>query len=600
MFIAAAAIIAPFVWDASDAPSFFPTSAVLADGPSSYKIGSAVTLFQTPRVSVEGGTIALASSQSYRARTVEALFALLSGGSAAMVLDGATFTVDPVASDGASADEALGPLLSAARQMKFGTIYLRNCRVIVKKSGSRQEVIEQLSGKLAMKRQGKMEARGDFVLRGEEISFQATLKPGGQTTATRLPLRASFKGALMDASIDGHLVLGEPSIQLVATRATVSMPHLRKAARWLASSWPRGDGFASARVEGPLEWSGETISFEKANIELDGNTARGGLSLSLTERPQIEGTLAFDTLDLGPYLPEQPAGAGNAKSLSGMLDAALAMALDRSTSLIREIDADIRISAGEIVLQGENVGRGAAAVSIRDGKLQADLAEFEFADKGTGAFQFECDMTGIEPGYGIRGRLDGIEVGNAASLLFGTSILTGIGTIEGDLASSGSSEEALRASLAGKVSVIMTEGATVSVDIAALTSQATSAPRTGWSPPAGGATTLNQFSAQLSASRGVFATGALIGQSDKLDVAAEGTIDVGNKAVDMSMTVATKTLLSRVGAGSPSTRIVQIRGPWLNPTIRSPLQPDRSAQPLSPSTPPAPEPAATGALPDRG
>ncbi len=56
-------------------------------------------------------------------------------------------------------------------------------------------------------------------------------------------------------------------------------------------------------------------------------------------------------------------------------------------SLVRELDADLRISARSVAVGSDRFGRCAASVSIKDGKLLGELAEMELEQGGSGEGQ---------------------------------------------------------------------------------------------------------------------------------------------------------------------------------------------------------------------
>ena len=109
-------------------------------------------------------------------------------------------------------------------------------------------------------------------------------------------------------------------------------------------------------------------------MTLDGNEASGALVLNLAgDRPLIDGTLAFSALDLTPYVEA-------ARSQSFLFDRQTASwsAFDLSfPDHSAYVDADLRISAPKVALKGYGLGRGAATITVRSGKLLADIAELE-------------------------------------------------------------------------------------------------------------------------------------------------------------------------------------------------------------------------------
>src|SRR5690606_30093503 len=125
-------------------------------------------------------------------------------------------------------------------------------------------------------------------------------------------------------------------------------------------------------AKGLLTLAERAISFEHADFTLDGNAATGALMLKLgEERPLIEGTLDFASFDIAPYAtPSRPYALALA---SDWLSAIRIPGLS-SSSVLSDLDADVRISAANVVSGSDRLGRCAASVSIKDGKLYGEIA----------------------------------------------------------------------------------------------------------------------------------------------------------------------------------------------------------------------------------
>ena len=153
----------------------------------------------------------------------------------------------------------------------------------------------------------------------------------------------------------------------------LSSPSLRRVARWFGVPVPIADGLNAVAVKGQVNWARHAFAVEDAKVVIDGNEAAGALVLNLAgERPLIDATLAFHALDLTPY-------AEAARSQSFLFDRQTATwsLFDLSFPLIRHVDADLRISAPKVALKGFGLGRGAATIAVRSGKLLADIAELD-------------------------------------------------------------------------------------------------------------------------------------------------------------------------------------------------------------------------------
>ena len=133
-------------------------------------------------------------------------------------------------------------------------------------------------------------------------SMPRSLPASRSATPPRWPMKLALKGDLLEASFDGHLDVGEELAALRPGRAVDAQPapgvRAGSACRCRA---PRGS--TPLRVKGQINWARHTLAFEDAKVTIDGNEASGALVLNLAgERPLIDGTLAFNALDLTPYV----------------------------------------------------------------------------------------------------------------------------------------------------------------------------------------------------------------------------------------------------------------------------------------------------------
>ncbi len=371
-------LVVPLLVGGPGSDPAFTVAYVRAASRESFTLSSPVTLIDAPRVVLEKGTISLAAGKDGTAGSGAALYSLLAGGGADLILDGATIVFDrtvPMAgsSDGSSATalaEAMAPMVAALAERKFGMLVLRNATIVIKTPGGSEETLHSVTGELRSKSDSSLEAKGTLRLRGEELAFDiAGGVPQGKKDAP-IALRAALKGRLLNASLEGRLVKGE-RLQIAAPNAELIVPQLREAARWLGADWPVGQrGLGAFEAKGPLDWSEGSLSFENARFTLDGNMATGALSLTLgPDRPKIEGTLAFNSLNLAPYF--EASAAPPTLALAADWLSYIRLPGSVSSSLIREIDADVRISArarrlrrsepgtlrGELVDQGRQAFR---------------------------------------------------------------------------------------------------------------------------------------------------------------------------------------------------------------------------------------------------
>ena len=109
-------------------------------------------------------------------------------------------------------------------------------------------------------------------------------------------------------------------------------------------------------------------------------------------------------------------------------------AFDLSFPILRHIDADVRLSAAKVTIKSHGLvlGRGAATIAVRSGKLLADIAELE-VHAGKMNAQVTVNSNELLPRYTVRGKIENFDAGSAATALLGSPVITGRSTLSVDL-----------------------------------------------------------------------------------------------------------------------------------------------------------------------
>jgi AsmA protein len=493
------------------------------------------------------------------------------------VLDGPVFYLNAsgprtsapgVESGLASADyDTIAPLLvEQLVAMGFDALTLRQGTLHVTTADGSTETINDIEAELTGRRKGQVTGKGSFSVRGQRLAFDATLQaPTERGVPPRWPMKLSLKGDLLEASFDGHLSVAE-DLQM-SGHVELASPSLRRAARWLGVPVSVADGLNATVVKGQLNWARRTLAVEDAKVVLDGNEAAGALTLNLSgERPLIDATLAFSALDLTPY-------AEAVRSQSFLFDRQTASwsAFDLSFPLIKHVDADLRISAPKVTLKGYglSLGHGAATITVRSGKLLADIAELELHAGKTTA-QVTVDTNEIVPRYILRGKVENFDAGSAGAALFGSTVLTGRPTLSIDVQGVGQTPAELLRRLSGKAALTMAEGGRVALDLKALRAAAKANGPPGWGLLAKGQTNLEQVEVRALVRDGVLVTEAVQARSGAAGVAASGRIDLAQRTLDLQLFMKSSVPTDRPlkPADVVGSDTATVRGPWQEPFVR--------------------------------
>ena len=526
----------------------------------SYDITSSFEIGPDTGIRIGGGTIELANPAGSRAGPAT----LPEDGSASLIIDGGVFRIAG-GDTGEDVDPVMytAPLVDAVRNLKFEKLAIRRGTVEITLPSGQTETLTNVTADLTTRRRTSLSLRGTGTLRGQDISFDVSGPSllDSKAGASRA-LKAVVKSPLLQMSFEGRLVASD-ELRLQG-QANVSVTSLRNAARWLGAAWPSGSGLQEMSIAGEVDWQAPALAFDKATFQLDGNAATGTLALAFGgNRPNLTGTLAFKTLDLTAYL---------AQELKGQFASLLPWfsTLDEQPLPIGgQLDADLRISASQVLLPGMELGRFAASVSLKSGRLLADIAEIGI-ETGQGSGQVTANLLDSPPQISVRGKLDGIDAARASTLLLGHSTaLQGMSTITIDLTTRGDTTAELLSKLRGKAAVSLREGGRLGIDMKSLMEAAQKSKLEGWEIATRGQTTVDGLEAKLRVDRGVVASELVEAISGESRLKALGTVSLISRQIDIR--VLQDASPAAAGRAQPSALpqdILVVRGPWSAPTIQ--------------------------------
>ncbi len=532
------------------------------------RIDSATMLFDRPLLVVERAAISIAPPSGGGALRDDEIAAKLQDGSANLVIDDAKLLFDASGlhpARVATMSEAVGSILRSITDLSFTTVSVNDAKILHRATaGGEDELMGHVTCEITKPAQGHLQAKGTLERDGITIPFDVTVNTkAAKTASARLPISLKIASDLLTVSITGDYIRDDV-FKLSAANASLSTPHAKQVVGWLSGVSVNGNGLEEFRATGPLEWSNQTVAFEGAKFTIDGNEASGGLSFSLGgQRPMLDGTLAFDNLELAPYVRAHPttlaALTQNALDWSRWL-----IGEPAGGSLIRDLDADLRLSATSVTSGGVTLGRGAASLTVKDAKLLADLAEIEVDPETQGNARILVDLSGPTTRYELRGMFEAPDVAAITQLVTDRKLLSGAGRVSIDVATSGGTDEALRQSLSGSATLSMPDGGQIAVDVGSLMAAA-KAGGLGWDKVVEGTTAVDTLDAKLEAANGILSATAVEAQTGTRSLQVGGTIDLSKQVVDLSIATSPKE-----GTTAPSERI-RIRGPLFAPAIRSDL-----------------------------
>lgn len=558
------AVLAPlyFADRRSDEP--FAISSVVASPRDMHVLSAPIRLSDAPDLTLNRGVVyAYTPSQPSPGAN-----------NSSIVLDGPIFTLNaaglratsPLGGDGKTGPDlgAMAPLIEQIMALGFDLITIKRGTLHITAFDGSLETISDIQAEVTGRRKGQIAGRGTFTIRGQRLAFDSTVsQPAEKRHAARWPMKATVKGALVEASFDGTIDVAE-DLQLSGT-AEVSTPSLRRAGRWFGLPLHTTEGLNAATIKGQLTWARRALAFEKAKITVDSNEASGRLVFNFAgDRPQVDATLDFTALNLSPYFE-----ATRVQFFGFDISPASWSSFDVSLPIIRYVDADLRVSARKVSLKGYAFGQGAATITAQSGKLQADITELEL-NSGTATAQVTAIMTEAMPRYALRGKIENIDAAAATSLWLGAPALTGRATLTADFTSVGYSPTEIVRRLSGKTSLSVAEGARLGLDLKALRASAKKGQTQGWGKLAKGQMAIDQLEARALIIDGVAFADVLQARSGTVGLGASGRFGLNDGNMELRLAVKEDVPVDRPLTSSDIVggEVINLRGPWQEPTVR--------------------------------
>lgn len=537
-------------------------------------ISAPVQLLARPRILLEKAAIygADTGTSDDGAETVER--------SRKLILDRPIISVD-VASNGASLENAvasaLEPLAARIASLDLQSLSIRGGLVKLQSGAGEPETLTDVDLQITIPRRNSASVSGQLTYLGQRLNLSATLARRAVNGAEhRWPVQAMVSGGLFEARFDG--VLGEEKGLRLNGAIDISSPRVREIALWLGIGAPRAGNLEALRLRGALDWTGGTMAFSQAALTLDGNEGVGAISVTRSgERTAVEGTLAFKQLNLKPYI------------VSAMVERTLLAPIFAATrppaitSLLDNVDADLRISCDTLVIPGIETGQGAVAVTLKNGKLLADVAELAIED-GVFRGQFVVERAGNDPRYGLSGKLEGVEAGRLLQRSLGRNPLQGRADVTMSLSTVGDTSEELLSSLAGKALIEMRAGGRLGLDLKTLAQSAKRGDVRGWQAAGTSTTGLDGLGLRLDVQQGIVNATILHAKSGTNTFGGSGSIDLPVQTLDVALSLGTTDPALRPAISD----VLVLKGPWSSPWIKIEHRGDAHHRPppvTAPATP---------------
>jgi AsmA protein len=395
-------------------------------------------------------------------------------------------------------------------------------------------------------------ANGHLVWHDEPVEASLTLtdflaalsgqRSGLKVRLTSAPLKIAFDGA----------ATAQPTLRIEGALG-VDAPSLRDAMSWTGRTKVPFGGFGRFALRAQSTIGDGLISLENVNVELDGNSAEGALTLATGEHQMVQGTLAADTLDLSPYVSGVRLLAGNDRGWDE-----LPITLDGLAGL----NLDLRLSAASIKIANAQVGRTAIGANMSEGKLNLTIGQSQaFGGTIRGSVGLAIANDGVEATSHVQ--FIDVDLEDCLSHVFGIQRLAGRGNLTLDVGGKGDSVFAVTNTLNGTANLNAHPGALIGLNVEQLLRRLESRPLSGNGDFRSGRTPFDQLLVNLSIDHGVVSVDDMHIEGPAVKLIIAGQASVPMRDLDLK---GTATLISNATTNEFELPFV-VQGRWDDPIM---------------------------------
>lgn len=426
--------------------------------------------------------------------------------------------------------------------------------------------VRNINMDVAARRSGEaVQANGSVTWRGEKLVF--ALASNSAVRAT-LPM-ASIRSELVSLEFNGRR-LSQASLvspDVLEGQILINAPSMARFGAWIASGANVTLPFGDTTIAGTLQLSSSGAQVRNAAVTLGADVLDGAFDWRKKEqRWVLTGTFAGKSLDIG-------------RPLSG-IDAQRFFPAEHIPTAIIDLDdllahdVDLRLSLQRVRLPGATITDVAAQIRSTDHRFDVMIAN---AGLYRGTLKGRLSLGRTEAGIDVRSQLSAerVDLGALTSDLFETRRLTGTGTLQHQVETSGRTAGELVANAAGRLTLTARNGEFAGTNLNDAMRRIERQPLAVARDWRGGRTSFEQFTLNGSIAGGSLDLGGSQALGAAYRLTLDGTVsltdriyrltgavqspnggqqipfDVSGPLADPTVTVNARALLERSGAAAP-------------------------------------------------
>lgn len=422
------------------------------------------------------------------------------------------------------------------------------------------------------------DTQGDVIPGGKgsiNLSTPLTMDLQAQTlNAANIELNALNIAVKADAKVEqmidapvanANLSVAQFNLRKLLTDMQIALPEMSDANTLKAVSTSLNVAFAQ---------KAESIKVNNLKLKLDDSNLTGSAAVKGFSNPAIAYNLNLDQINVNRYLPAKETTAPATENAPAEQDAKIELPKEQ----LRKLNIDGTIKVGKLTydnLKPTNilVTTKAAKGDIRVSPIQADI----FKTRVNAAAGI--NVAGETPVYKAQTNTKNLPIGEVLIAFTGDDMISGTGTLNADITTSGERVSEFKKALNGTVAANLTDGAVKGFNLAQAirSAKAKLGGKTEAASSSEEKTDFSELDAKLTIENGIVNTETLTAKAPFMRINGSGTVNLPKETLDYL--VKTKIVASDKGQGGEElkdlnglTIPVKLKGSYLDPKISLDLE----------------------------
>ena len=363
-----------------------------------------------------------------------------------------------------------------------------------------------------------------------------------------------------DAIVNANLNIAETNLRNLLEQLKVTLPEMSDSKTLTKFAASLGVQFASKT---------QALKVNKLKLNLDDSELTGNASVSQFDAPNIAYDLALNKINVSRYLPPKKEQPETTPETQGEADAKIELPVE----LLRKLTINGTIKVGSATYDKLNPKNIVMTTKAAKGNLTVNPLKADIF-KTQAVVIAGLDVRGKTPKYSVKTNTKNLPIGDVLMAFADTDKLSGTGTLNADVTTTGERVSEFKKNLNGTANVNLVDGAIKGFNLAQAIrdAQAKISGKPSKTQDKEAKTDFSSLVADVTIKNGVVNTNTLSAQAPFMRVNGSGTVDLGKD--QLNYLVKTKIVASDKGQGGEDlkdlnglTIPVKLKGDLTSPSV---------------------------------